>query len=485
MKKNNDYEKNTVIPFADSLKFRFGMISVAIFLIFGIIISLSLYSFFTYFKQNNYYTTEYYKIVELRDNFLTMNDATENYLITGSETQLEIFNSCKAEISNTISELHADSTSYKSEEHNAIIHAVTSSTKNYLTSISNLILSSEKEEALTKYYDYYQSKSSYIINYYETLLNIKSVSSQAYFQRTENEMYMIFIAEICVFILLIFLLIYNLILIFKKTINPITKLSSYLVEISLENFDIEDINIDNSKNKDEISLMMMLFNNVKHNLKEKIEYYKASIDANEKLIEEQKKYREVKQLLIDNQEQNAILFKKANYDNLTQIFNRQAFESNVQKTLSEFSDSDLGALLVIDVDNFKSVNDTLGHQGGDAVLKSLALCLTNTLAECGFAGRWGGDEFVGFISNAPDIHFIRTKTANLCSLMNRQFMFKGIIHHISISIGVCPMKSNDLLSEAYERADLMLYDVKKMGRNNYKLYLNSDSSHEFKEAVND
>ena len=224
-----------------------------------------------------------------------------------------------------------------------------------------------------------------------------------------------------------------------------------------------------------------MFNNMKRNLRDMFRTCEENLLTTQKLLEEQRKYQIVKKQLLNEQEQNEILFKKANYDNLTQIFNRQAFEINIHETIAGYDDSDLGALFVIDVDNFKSVNDTLGHQGGDEVLKALALCLKNTLADCGFAGRWGGDEFVGFISNAPNIHFIRNKASDLCSLMNRQFLFKGILHHISISIGVCPMKKNDELGVAYEHADMMLYEVKKMGRNNFKIYLNSNESYEFKE----
>ncbi|MGN0606489.1 MAG: diguanylate cyclase domain-containing protein [Oscillospiraceae bacterium] len=480
MSKNSSSEYGTVVPKLHSIKFKLHVVSWTILIISAVIISLSVYSFFTYFKQNNYYASEYYKILEMRDSFINMNTAAENYWINNNDEELNNYTDSKDTLGKAVDDIEADIVSGDDDE-KAIIHALISSIRNYSSQLSELMLSQDKTAALSEYYQYYQPKSEYIIKYSESLLNIKFINNQEYFQNTEHDMYIMFISELIVFALLLFCIIYCFILIFKKTINPLMKLSSYLVEISLGNFDIDDMPVKNKKHNDEITIIISMFNNMKRNLRDMFRTCEENLLTTQKLLEEQRKYQIVKKQLLNEQEQNEILFKKANYDNLTQIFNRQAFEINVRETIAGYDDSDLGALFVIDVDNFKSVNDTLGHQGGDEVLKALALCLKNTLADCGFAGRWGGDEFVGFISNAPNIHFIRNKASDLCSLMNRQFLFKGILHHISISIGVCPMKKNDELGVAYEHADMMLYEVKKMGRNNFKIYLNSNESYEFKE----
>ena len=89
------------------------------------------------------------------------------------------------------------------------------------------------------------------------------------------------------------------------------------------------------------------------------------------------------------------LIKRANYDSLTELFNRIAFNKHVENELLLAKiRKDKRAILFIDIDDFKHYNDNYGHACGDDVLKFIAQTIKNQVLDCGFAGRYGGDEFV-------------------------------------------------------------------------------------------
>lgn len=472
---NKDYDSSSAVYGLKSIKFKLKFSFGFIFLMAAVLVFLSTYTFEMYFNQIDYYSSSYYELIDLRNSFNDMNSYIENYWKNHEQSDLINYNSEKNEIDLLIKDIKKQMNNSDNDEESALMHAVCNSYQDYIGHISTLVLLSDSETALEEYYEVYQKSTEYINIYIETLLNKRFVSGQSYYENLQFNMHIFRTIEISSFVLLILAICYILFTIFRNIVYPILIISAQSREIALGNFDVDDIQPRNPKNKDEITNLILMFNHMKNNLKNMFETSEQNLKMAQELIKEQKRSEIIEKQLRSEKYQNEILFKKANYDNLTQIFNRNAFEQNVKETIEIFDEQSLGALFVIDVDNFKSVNDTLGHQGGDEVLKSLAYCLSNTLADCGFAGRWGGDEFVGFISKAPNIHFIRQKASDLCCIMNKQFMFKGIIHHISISVGVCPIQKGDELKLIYSQADEMLYDVKEAGRNNFKIYM-ADSS---------
>lgn len=163
----------------------------------------------------------------------------------------------------------------------------------------------------------------------------------------------------------------------------------------------------------------------------------------------------------------------ANYDRLTSIANRQYFETtlkncieNAQKTNKQL------ALLLIDLDNFKAVNDTLGHHVGDHLLKILAKRIAGCLRRTDFIARLGGDEFVVLLKNrsVADLELIAEKI-NLALATPFELGDYQIETSCSIGISSYP-QDGSTKTELLKNADIAMYQAKKNGSNQYVLFSN-------------
>ncbi|MDN3681224.1 diguanylate cyclase [Vibrio tapetis subsp. quintayensis] len=154
----------------------------------------------------------------------------------------------------------------------------------------------------------------------------------------------------------------------------------------------------------------------------------------------------------------------ANSDPLTGLLNRKAMLESYQNHLATHSDSG-SALIFIDVDNFKAVNDELGHKAGDDLLLEIATWLKNNAMENCRIGRLGGDEFVILCSYSH-----RTELMKLC---HRLLSFSAVsLQHsqatltLGFSIGICLFTGNQhRFEDVCQRADSAMYQVKKNGKN--------------------
>lgn len=168
---------------------------------------------------------------------------------------------------------------------------------------------------------------------------------------------------------------------------------------------------------------------------------------------------------------------KARTDQLTDVLNKLSFEECVRNTLSrQESVSETHALLLLDVDNFKGVNDTLGHAYGDQVLAEIGNILRRVFQPEDYLGRIGGDEFCIFINaNAPVGQaysaYIHSKCMQLCEAFHSNYTGNDKNYKISISVGVAffPMHG-DSFEKLYRRADRALYTSKKRGKDTYTIY---------------
>lgn len=153
--------------------------------------------------------------------------------------------------------------------------------------------------------------------------------------------------------------------------------------------------------------------------------------------------------------------EKAQHDPLTGLMTRKLFthwfKNNVLKTGSD------ACVFILDVDYFKQINDTYGHQYGDLALVTLANELNAVLGKIGKVGRWGGDEFVGLI------HASRPRTAALLDSVRSRLSMTKIDGRFSITISAgataVPMSENVSLEQLLSVADKALYDAKLRGRN--------------------
>lgn len=166
-----------------------------------------------------------------------------------------------------------------------------------------------------------------------------------------------------------------------------------------------------------------------------------------------------------------LLLKKSQIDALTGMYNREAGEELVKEYLKEKSSSLYAAFAIIDIDYFKQVNDRLGHQAGDDVLKEFALTLKEVFAFKDIICRLGGDEFVVFMKDIEevDIDIIRERLDILCKSMNKEVAYNNIKQKISLSIGCVVTNNYSDFNELYKQADEMLYKVKRNGKNGFEI----------------
>jgi polar amino acid transport system substrate-binding protein len=182
------------------------------------------------------------------------------------------------------------------------------------------------------------------------------------------------------------------------------------------------------------------------------------------------RYREVKKVNTIILEKNEALNKiskeyaiLAITDRLTNLYNRYKLDEilNSNKNLADRYESSFGVIMV-DIDHFKNINDTFGHQVGDEVLKTFASILLNSSRKSDIAGRWGGEEFLIIAPNATK-ESITTFAENLRAEIEK-FQFEKI-GQLSISLGASIYQENESIEELIKRADKALYTSKKRGRN--------------------
>lgn len=173
-----------------------------------------------------------------------------------------------------------------------------------------------------------------------------------------------------------------------------------------------------------------------------------------------KQFEELTNIL---QQKNRHLAMLATKDALTDVHNRHMFAELFSKEVSIMKRQERPlSLLIIDLDHFKKVNDTYGHNIGDYVLKAFAQSVLSSVREADLFARWGGEEFVLLLRDAScDEAF---KVAEKIRSVTEQTTFKEV-GHVTCSIGITEVKPEDTLVSAVERADNALYVAKENGRN--------------------
>ena len=155
----------------------------------------------------------------------------------------------------------------------------------------------------------------------------------------------------------------------------------------------------------------------------------------------------------------------ATLDELTKIMNRKSFMARFEYFSRQHLLED-GHIFLIDIDFFKTINDTLGHAAGDEALSFLASKLTSYVGKDGFIARWGGDEFIGvFFSTIEDP---LSKILALSKEITETETGKRL--HLTLSVGIAPIEDGLSLNKEVEKADIALYTSKKNGRNQATLY---------------
>ena len=138
----------------------------------------------------------------------------------------------------------------------------------------------------------------------------------------------------------------------------------------------------------------------------------------------------------------------------------------------ELNPSKPAMMLVIDLDNFKHINDTFGHAYGDAVLRLMGECIRSNFRENDYKGRFGGDEFVVFLPGVDDKQQVVTYVNNLVEMMKTRVITPESANpvHGSIGIALYP-KHASTYEELFKKADEALYASKERGKDRYTFYI--------------
>ncbi len=193
------------------------------------------------------------------------------------------------------------------------------------------------------------------------------------------------------------------------------------------------------------------------------ERHEATEERNLKLTRQlsqmEQETQELQVMLMENRE-------KLLYDALTGVYSRMAYDERIAQELARWNRYGTPfSYVILDIDHFKRINDTYGHNAGDKALKIVAQLMLQYLRQSDYVFRIGGEEFVLLLTNTPAAS-ADTMTQKLRDgIAGSSFHFKGEPVSLTLSAGITETRPNDDFESIYERADQALYKAKHSGRN--------------------
>jgi diguanylate cyclase (GGDEF)-like protein len=182
-----------------------------------------------------------------------------------------------------------------------------------------------------------------------------------------------------------------------------------------------------------------------------------------------------------SQEQRNTLQRKSEIDPLTGILNRGALKEKMGKLMEESNTSHQLAVIILDIDHFKQINDHFGHMTGDKVLVEASKNLHLLLRPVDLIGRLGGDEFMLCLKDIPYEEVIIRRVQLISKIIRSQLGAKVTVT-ASIGVAICP-RDGTTFEELYKKADLALYKAKEQGRNCYVFYSSEISEDDWKPCI--
>ena len=250
---------------------------------------------------------------------------------------------------------------------------------------------------------------------------------------------------------------------FSSSISkPITQLSKIFQDLAsgkrIHEIDGAIMQIEEAqKRDDELGFLAQSFVTMSNAIKQKMnEINEINASLESRVEESTAKLRAI----------NTEMEKLANTDSLTGLHNRRAFFEIVNFAYSQMKRNNTPmSLIMLDLDNFKLINDQHGHPAGDEVLRCVARCLLETARESDYPARIGGEEFA-ILSINTDVnaaYILAERIRTEISFIRLQFNEKNI--PITASLGVASLQKDETFSQLYVRADATLYSAKEAGRN--------------------
>jgi diguanylate cyclase (GGDEF)-like protein len=165
------------------------------------------------------------------------------------------------------------------------------------------------------------------------------------------------------------------------------------------------------------------------------------------------------------------ILHQSRHDELTNLPNRSYFYEQISEQLSLTKGDEINAVFFIDIDKFKSINDSFGHEIGDLLLQAISKRLEENLPEGSISSRIGGDEFIIFIPKIKDKKFAEDVAKKIISSIKVPYYINGkeLIITLSIGISLYPIDGTDI-DFLINNADLAMYNVKNRGKNDFEFY---------------
>jgi diguanylate cyclase len=158
--------------------------------------------------------------------------------------------------------------------------------------------------------------------------------------------------------------------------------------------------------------------------------------------------------------------QRSRIDTLTRVSNRVSFDERFAEELARWKRFHHPvAILVWDIDRFKSINDACGHRGGDAVLREVAVALSRGRREVDFFARFGGEEFVSLLVGSDLGDALLAAEEMRVAVESLRFHFHGTPVQVTVSCGLTALREGDTVDTVFDRADAALYRAKNGGRN--------------------
>ena len=170
-------------------------------------------------------------------------------------------------------------------------------------------------------------------------------------------------------------------------------------------------------------------------------------------------------------ERELAIISKSQRDPLTNLYNKAVTKELIEEFLITEDRKGIHALYLIDIDNFKNVNDDFGHAIGDVLLSTMADKLSQFFRATDIVGRIGGDEFLIFMKDVDDKSVAAQKAAEICTGFRNWFKSTSGSVELSVSIGICILPEDGTsFDEIYKKSDVALYVSKNKGKNTFTFY---------------
>jgi len=183
--------------------------------------------------------------------------------------------------------------------------------------------------------------------------------------------------------------------------------------------------------------------------------------------------------ITEKKKQDALILRQANFDSLTNLPNRRMFIDRLEQEVKVANrKKQKFALIFLDLDNFKIINDSRGHVYGDALLVEAGKRIAHCVREVDTVARLGGDEFTIILSDLSDIYNVESICQKVLLALSKPFYISNMYAYISASLGVTiyPNDANTAL-ELLKNADQAMYLSKKLGRNQFCYFTSSMQEH--------